>query len=163
MTENSSLSSRKLDRATLFAGGIMLLVGAFVIYQSLGMRLGTATRMGPGYYPLMIGIGSMSLGGLICLLEARQVVEADETLTDRGWPAWRSRLMVPFSMIVFALLLRPAGLLPASVGLVCVASLAAPPPSITRIIALSIGTPILLWVIFILGLNLPVKIFGDVL
>ncbi|MFM9269629.1 tripartite tricarboxylate transporter TctB family protein [Halomonas elongata] len=153
---------KRLDRGTLVAGGCMCLLGAFVIHEALGMRLGSPTRMGPGYYPLLIGIAALGLGLLILLLESRVNVPLDATLADRSRAAWRSRLLVPASMIVFALLLRPAGLAPAAVGLVCVASLAAPTLSARRTLGLAIVTPLLAWLIFVVGLGLPLTVIRGI-
>ena len=163
MIDSASAAKLPSSRSTLVAGGVMMFIGAFVIFEATGMQLGSPTRMGPGYYPLLIGIASVLLGLLICLLESRQIVEPDDPLTERGWPVWRSRVLVPLSMAVFALLLQPAGLAPACVGLVCIASLAAPSLSLTRTIGLAIATPILAWAIFVLGLGLPFSVIEGVL
>ncbi len=102
-------------------------------------------------------------GLLICLLEFKIDIEPDETLTERGWPVWRGRVFVPLSMVVFAMLLRPAGLVPACVGLVCVASLAAPRLSFRRTLSLAVVTPFLVWFIFVFGLSLPFTVIKGVL
>ncbi|WP_299653971.1 tripartite tricarboxylate transporter TctB family protein [uncultured Jannaschia sp.] len=146
-----------LDRSTLFAGAVVTLLGAYVLWQSLGMQLGTPSRMGPGYYPMLLGGTLILLGALICVLEARRAPEADDTLTERGVPVWRSRVFVPLAMVVFALLLRPAGLVPACVGLVGIASLAAPSLSLRRTMTLIVVTPALIWGIFVFGLGLPLQ------
>ena len=103
---------RSIDKSSLVAGGVMIAIGAFVLIDVSGMRLGTPTRMGPGFYPMLIGIACILLGLMIAILDARAHLEPDETTTDRGPAVWRSRLFVPLSMLVFALLLRPAGLAP---------------------------------------------------
>lgn len=104
------MSLKDLDRGALIAGGSMCLTGAFVIFDALGMRLGTPTRMGPGYYPMLIGAAALGLGILILVTETRRSVPLEPELTERSGAAWRSRILVPASMVVFALLLRPAGL-----------------------------------------------------
>lgn len=146
-----------LNHSTLFAGAVVALLGAYVLSQAAGMQLGTPSRMGPGYYPMMLGGTLVLLGTLICLLEGRLAPEPDETLTERGLPVWRSRIFVPLAMVIFALLLRPAGLVPACIGLVGVASLAAPQLSLQRTVALVIVTPALIWAIFVFGLGLPLQ------
>ncbi|WP_319518482.1 tripartite tricarboxylate transporter TctB family protein [uncultured Martelella sp.] len=152
-----------IDRNSLVAGGIMILIGAFVLLDVSGMRLGTPTRMGPGFYPMLIGIACIILGLMIAILEAHAHLEPDSTLTDRGVAVWRSRVFVPLSMLVFALLLRPAGLAPASVGLICVACLAAPHFSLARLIGLIVVTPLLAWFIFVLCLGLPFEMIRGIL
>ena len=154
---------RSIDKSSLVAGGVMIAIGAFVLIDVSGMRLGTPTRMGPGFYPMLIGIACIILGLMIAILEARAHLEPDETMTDRGPAVWRSRLFVPLSMLVFALLLRPAGLAPACIGLVCVACFAAPHFSLMRMIGLAVVTPVLAWVIFVLALGLPFDMIRGVL
>lgn len=151
-----------IDKSSLVAGGVMILIGILVLVDVSGMRLGTPTRMGPGFYPMLVGIACIILGLMIAILEARAHLEPDETVTARGTAVWRSRVFVPLSMLVFALLLRPAGLAPACIGLVCVACLAAPHFSLRRMIGLAIVTPVLAWVTFVLCLGLPFEMIRGI-
>lgn len=151
----------RVGLSDVIAGACLCLIGAFVIQQALGMQLGSPSRMGPGYYPLLLGFGCIGLGVAIVVLEAGGGEGRSSTGLGRG--AWRSGVLVPVSMVVFALLLERAGLAPACVALVCLASLAAPRFSVGRMIGLAIGTPVLAWLIFVVGLGLPFTVIEGVL
>ncbi|MDF0601107.1 tripartite tricarboxylate transporter TctB family protein [Psychromarinibacter sp. C21-152] len=162
MTPRRILDVRhRLDPSAIVAGGLMGLIGAFVIAQALGMQLGSPSRMGPGYYPLLLGIACVGLGLCIAIFEARGTEDRPDA--DRDPAAWKSRLLVPASMIAFALLLERAGLAPACIALVCVASPAAPRRTVAGTVALAVATPVLAWLIFVLGLGLPFTVVEGLL
>ena len=57
---------------------MFILFGLFFGVQSLGMEIGTAFRMGPGYFPLVLAGVLILLGGLILF----------NALKDRGPKRW---------------------------------------------------------------------------
>ena len=54
-----------LKKRDFYAGGVMTLLGAAVTLDSLTYTLGTLTHMGPGMFPLMLGITLTFVGVLI--------------------------------------------------------------------------------------------------
>ena len=57
-----------IDRTDAAAGVLFILFGLFFGIQSLGLDLGTAFRMGPGYFPLVLAVVLVIFGGLILFL-----------------------------------------------------------------------------------------------
>ena len=49
------------------SGAFLLLVGLFVAWERRVLPLGTHSHPGPGYFPLVLAILSMILGGLLLL------------------------------------------------------------------------------------------------
>src|SRR5690606_35925724 len=61
---------RRVDYRDLIGGGLITLAGAAAMYQSLtAFSLGTAARMGPGYFPALVS-GLFMLCGLMILIPA---------------------------------------------------------------------------------------------
>jgi putative tricarboxylic transport membrane protein len=95
--------------AGVLFGGMGLLAA---VYAATHYQIGTATRMGPAYFPIWVG-------GLIALLGA---VLAIRSLRLEGPPVprihWRPTLFIIVASIVFGYLLKPLGLVLATALLV---------------------------------------------
>lgn len=103
-----------------YAGLMFLLFGAAAMFLSAAYKIGTAARMGPGYFPFALGILLSALGAVIVthsLLWARE--------PQKG-PVFKLKppLLVLSSVVLFGLLLRPLGFLASTVLLVVVSSMA---------------------------------------
>lgn len=101
-------------------GLLFILVGSAAMAGSVGLAIGTAARMGPGYFPFMLGAGLVALGGVLL---ARGLTAAGGA---RAWPSLQLKPVVVIlsSVVVFSLVLRPLGLLLATAGLVISAGMA---------------------------------------
>ena len=116
--------------------------------------MGTTMRMGPGYFPSV-------LGGLLALIGLALIVRA---LFQAGVPmgrlAWSKLALVIASNILFALLLRRLGLAGALILLVVVSAYASKrfrwPVATGLAVGLAVGSSIL----FVRLLGLPIPIFG---
>jgi hypothetical protein len=104
-----------------FWSGIMFMAaGAFFSGFGSTYTMGTAAKMGPGYFPFWLGLLLAVLGAIVALksLSPRKAVDKIARFD------WRSILLVLGAVCVFGLLLRPAGLVVAIAALVVIASLA---------------------------------------
>jgi hypothetical protein len=102
-----------------FLTGVMFLIfGSAAMVLSKELTIGSAAKMGPGYFPFALGAFLAILGGVILL---RSVLWATGT---HAWPALQIKplVLVLSSVIFFSLLLRPLGLLISTVVLVVVCS-----------------------------------------
>src|SRR5690242_2189788 len=89
----------------LGAGLIYLAVGAAGLVLAPRYGMGSALRMGPGYFPTVLS-GLLALIGVASLLRSlRGATVAAPRL------AWRPLLLVVLPVIAFGLLLRRAGLI----------------------------------------------------
>ena len=113
-----------------FVSGLMFMaIGIAFAWGATNYTIGEAARMGPGYFPLMLGILLTALGGFI-------IFEAMVVETEDGEPigsiAWKPLFFVIASNLLFGVLLAglpgigiPAmGLMVAIYGLTFVAALA---------------------------------------
>jgi hypothetical protein len=140
------------NRKDIGAGLIFLIVGAGfagIAYAQLG--LGSMLRMGPGYFPLVLGVLMAILGVAIMLRGLRR---ADEPISR---PSWRAVIAITSAPIIFALTLRGLGVIGSVALTTGAASLATATMGwrdrVLTVIGLTIGTVIVF--VFLLGLNLP--------
>ena len=100
------------------SGLIFVAFGVAAIVLGSGYPLGTAARMGPGYFPRILGILLIALGGALSL---RALRTSGSPLP--GWK-WRPVIVVLVSVIVFGLVVTHIGLVLATVGLIVASSAA---------------------------------------
>lgn len=135
--------------------GIMLItigVGAIVIARSY--PFGTALRMGPGWFPTILG-GILTLFGLFFVARAARSTEKIES----GW-SLRALVVIPVSLVLFGILMNFAGFVPALMVLIFGASLATTEFRLVEAILLTVGLTFGCVVVFIWGLGLPYPLFG---
>lgn len=138
-------------RETILFSLAVGVLGALVLWGASGLRLGTIGRMGPGYFPILIG-------GLLVLTAVGLV------LTERGEgdsEAWdlRALFVVPAAVVAFGLLLPAYGLIAACVAAVLIGRLALATNTIAGTLLLSVLLPLMIYAIFIVGLGLPLPVF----
>src|SRR5687768_16786217 len=105
-----------LDKPNALCAAIFIGFGALFMVQSFSLEIGTAFRMGPGYFPLVLS-GVLIALGLIILIQALRV---------QGEPvgaiAWRGMFFILPAPVFFGLTVRGLGFVPA---LFCTALIAA--------------------------------------
>lgn len=136
------------------AGGLLLVALALIAgWQALDLDLGRTSRMGPGYFPML-------LSGLIGLFGAGIALRG--LRLDGGDIApfrWRRLLPVLLAITLFGLLIRPLGLVLASVALLLVASVAAPDFRWRGTLAFGAGLVVFAVLLFPVLLGLPLSIW----
>jgi putative tricarboxylic transport membrane protein len=135
------------------AGLIFVAFGVAAIVLGSAYPLGTAARMGPGYFPRILGILLIVLGAALALRALRL---AGPPLP--GWK-WRPVLVVLGSVIVFGIVVTHLGLVLSTVGLIVASSAAsrefrAKEALISGVVlaALAVG-------VFVIGLKLVIPIW----
>jgi len=74
-----------LSQKDFFAGLLYAVVGGAFAIGATGYNLGTAARMGPGYFPLMLGV-LLGVIGLYIMFKAVVVKTADgDKIGKWGW------------------------------------------------------------------------------
>lgn len=136
----------------VLAGLFFLAVAGLFGYAAAILPLGTALRMGPGYFPLLLS-GTLALLGLITLVGG--ILNASPATAIE--PFFLSRvLIISLSGLAFALGLEPLGFPIALFLTVMIASTASRSFRLIPTIALAVGVALVSWVLFakILGIQL---------
>ncbi|MCU0768626.1 MAG: tripartite tricarboxylate transporter TctB family protein [Burkholderiaceae bacterium] len=145
----------KIGDAKEFWSGVMFAVfGLFFIVFARQYDMGTAARMGPAFFPTM-------LGGLLLLLGIGIALRGILADTQDGKVArfhFKPLLFVLGAVVAFGLLLRPAGLLVALAALVVISSLGSDEFRLRDVLLLTVGLGILVLAVFIYGLGMTVPV-----
>jgi Tripartite tricarboxylate transporter TctB family len=137
--------------AGLLYGG----VGAAAVIIARDYSWGRGGRMGPGYFPTILG-ALLLLIGIASL--ARSFVARGEPL---GPIAWKGAAFVTGATVLFGFLLRPAGLVPALAVLIFSSAAASSRFKLDwRALALMLALIAFCALVFVKGLGLPLPLFG---
>lgn len=136
-----------------WAGMMFIGFGLLAIYISREYPFGTASRMGPGYFPTWIGLIMAGLGVAIALTSFKSVGQGI------GKWAWKPMVLLSIGFMVFGWAIDNIGFIPASAILVFLGAAAGRDFRIKEVIPLTIGLLIGCWALFIKGLDLPFPLF----
>ncbi len=135
-------------------GGLVLLaLGAVFAWQALDLPFGTAHRMGPGFFPLVVALAVAGLG-LALVIAAPPIPGGALPL------ALRPLAMISLGVLAFALLIERAGLIPAAFVAVLLSGLSEGRPRPWGILLLAGLSALASWAVFGRGLGLPFTAFG---
>jgi Ca2+/Na+ antiporter len=128
-------------------------IGAIVIAWSY--PLGTASEMGPGYFPMLLG-GVLALIGLVT--SATAILRPEQSEPVGAWPI-RALVLILASVLLFAVLIDRAGLVISVAVLVIGSRLASSEKSswVDTLLMLLLLCALAV-VIFIYGLELPMSV-----
>lgn len=148
------MKSLKFDTTEAICGLIFVGAGGFFAFQSLQMALGTAFRMGPGYFPFVLSLVLLLLGSIILFRATK--VESDSV----GPIAWRGMLYILAAPIFFGFTVRGLGFVPSLFFTSLIASFASERMSVKMAFILSVLLTIFSVAVFNYGLGLPFQRFG---
>jgi len=111
------MAFRNRDRREFSAGLMFIGIGAFFAIGAENYAMGSAMRMGPAYFPKVLGVILIGLGLIILV---RSFFIRGERLPPINW---RPLLLVLGSVLIFGLLLEVAGLAVTSVVVMLVSAL----------------------------------------
>jgi uncharacterized membrane protein len=133
-----------------FWSGVMLIaIGAAAMFIARDYPFGTALRMGPGYFPIVLG-GILTLFGLYLVvlgLRSSEMIEGTWSL--------RALIVLPLSLALFGVLMDRAGFIPALVVLVFGSAAASTEFKLSEVALLTLVLTIFSVAVFIWGLGLP--------
>ena len=137
-----------------WSGIVFLFFGLSAIVIGQDYEMGTAGRMGPAYFPSV-------LGGLLALVGAASLVRS---FFRQGEPVgrlyWRELALVLVAVLLFGFLVRDAGLIPATLVLIMISSYAGQKFNLAKSIALAIGAALFAVGLFVKLLGLQMPMFG---
>ena len=138
----------------LWAGIMYTGLGGTAVIVSRSYSMGTLLRMGPGYFPTV-------LGGLLVLIGIIVIVRAFFKHGEKIAPfAWKRLALALGSVVLFGLLVRGAGLALAILILVLMSAVAHDKFKLAPSIILAISMALFSILVFIKGLGVPIRILG---
>jgi uncharacterized membrane protein len=136
------------------AGLIFLVIGAAAMLIARGYPFGSAMRMGPGYFPTVLG-GILCLFGLYVMLRG---IRSGEPV--KGEWGWRPLALVTLSIVLFGFVLTRLGLVPALLAMFFAAALGGREFRWREVLALSLLMSAFAVAVFVYGLKLPLRLLG---
>ena len=137
-----------------FLSGLMFMAfGVAALVLSGDYAIGTAARMGPGYFPRLLGMLLLGLGAILALGGFRATRE------ERPVWHWKPLFIILLSVGVFMLVGQRLGLVLASLILVLISSLASDEFSWKEALISGLIQGVVAVVIFVYGLSLPLPVW----
>ena len=140
----------------LAAGGLFVIVGLlFVVWSAFSLRMGTPDRMGPGFFPIVVGSLLCALGIAVATLAfLRHRKQPADNTADEPWP-WRPLLMIGLSPLAFAFTIERLGLIAAALLTLLVAFSATKEIGNLKRLAIAAGFTAFCVLVFKYGLGVP--------
>ena len=129
----------------------VLVFAVVMVYFASRYHIGDLSNMGPGYFPVLIGV-LLAVVSMVNLLANWHSGEGAPKIP------WLAFLLVFGGIAVWAFLVERVGLFPASVALIVLASLARRPLNPVQIATTAVVGSLVSALVFIYGFGLPLKI-----
>jgi hypothetical protein len=126
--------------------------GFFAVWAYAHYQMGTAVRMGPAYFPAVLG-GLLAVLGIIVLLES-VTVEGPKVATIN----FRPLILISAACVVYGYLMKPAGLIIATAALVFISAYGGHEFKWKEVTILYVVLIVFSLLVFVKGLTLPFPI-----
>ena len=140
----------------VWAGLMLIAIGAAAMFFARNYPFGTALRMGPGYFPMILG-GLLILFGLYIFTSGLRSAER----IAGAWPL-RALVILPLSLVLFGVLVERAGFVPAMIVLIFGSATASTEFRFVEVLLFSLGLTALCAAVFVWGLGLPYPLIAGV-
>ena len=133
-----------------FWAGMMLIgIGAAAIVIARDYHFGSALRMGPGFFPIILGGILIGFGICITAVGLRRGEKIEGSLS------LRALILLPLSLVLFGILMEKAGFIPALAALVFVSAASGREFKFVEVLLLTAILTVASGALFIWGLGLP--------
>ena len=143
------------NKQDFWSGVMFILLGLGFAWKATSYSMGTAARMGPGYFPHWLGIIMAILGAVVLLSSLRPKSQK----TEIAHFDFKILGIIISAIVLFGLLLRPMGLIFSLFLLVSISSFASHEHSWKVTIANASFLTLLCWLSFVKGLKLVFPIW----
>ena len=140
------------DKRNFLAGLLLVGFGLGALLIARTYKMGTAFRMGSGYFPAILASMLIVIGMIVAYLGFR----SGEVKLPKV--AWRPLFMVSAAVALFGLIINGAGLLLATFAMVVVSRLARPDYSWIETVVLGVSLSVLFSATFYFGLRIQMPL-----
>jgi len=138
-----------LNKKDFWAGIMLIGIGVTAMFIARDYRFGSALRMGPGFFPTILGGILIAFG--VCIMAVG--LKSGENI--QGGLSLRALILLPLSLVLFGLLMEKAGFLPALVVLVFGSAASGREFRFVEVLLLTALLTVASAALFIWGLGLP--------
>ena len=144
----------KIKNQEDFWAGLMFVgFGALAIWLSTEYPMGTASRMGPGYFPTYLGGIMLVLGAIVAAMSFKT---EGENITPF---AWKPMIMLSLGFIFFGWGIDNVGFVPSLFGMILLTALGGSAFKIGEVLIMSVLLIAGAVGVFIYGIELPYPLF----
>jgi hypothetical protein len=143
------------SRKDLLAGAVFVFFGLAFAVTASTYEVGTALRMGPGYFPLVLG-GMLVVLGILIAAKAFVAGESDEF----GPIPWKAAALLVAALLFFGFTVRGLGLVPAVFVAVFLSAMAGRGARLLSAALIAGSLTALSILIFVTTLQLRLPLFG---
>jgi hypothetical protein len=139
----------------LFLSGLMFAaIGIVALAIVRDYPMGTASNMGPGYFPAALAL-------VLCAIGIASVIFSIRTTEEREVPEWPAlpAIAIAVSVLAFGLLVTQAGLVIASTVLLCCLSYNRITTRPLEFIVLTLGLVVFSSLLFVKALGIPLPLW----
>ena len=147
-----------MDRAIkdVLAGLVFIGFGLAFAVGAASYDIGTALRMGPGYFPLVLG-GLLVLFGVVIIVKGFVAGEGAVI----GAVPWRAALLIVAAILFFGATIRGLGVAPSVFLTALLAGFSGRRSGVVWPLVIAVGLTITSVLIFVVALQLPLPLWGD--
>ncbi len=151
-----SISNRK----DFWSGILFAALGIFFIVFAQEQPLGSASRMGPAYFPSVLGIIMAAVGTVVAVIAFFKKPEnLDDAHIERFH--WDVLLLILGAVFVFSLMLTHCGLMLSLAAMILIAGFADQEFKIKETIAIIVILDALSYITFVYGVGMLVPVWPD--
>jgi hypothetical protein len=134
---------------------MFIILGLAFAWKATSYSMGTAARMGPGYFPYWLGIIMAGIGAIVLLTSFSKMAEETEIAKFD----FKILAIICVSVLAFAVMLRPLGLLLSIMAVVLISSTAGHDHNWKTTVINAVCLTVLCWAAFVKGLKLVFPIW----
>lgn len=146
-----------LKNKDLLAGLMFIVIGVVFLVGAYNYQMGTAARMGPGYFPRILGAAMAALGVVVAAIGLKN--QAQWAATEGiGW-SWKPVIILTAAVVLFGFALPLAGMVIAIALLTVISGIAAHDKNFRELAIITVIMCLFCAAVFVWGLKLQMKLF----
>jgi hypothetical protein len=148
-----SMMNNLRNNKDFFAGLMFIVIGTGAVFIARDYPIGSATRMGPGYFPVALG-GLLFLFGVYIMVQGViKKVKMEGTWSMKAW------IILPISTVIFGYLMDHGGFVPALLALVFISAAAGNEFKFREVLIMALLLTVGSVGLFIYALEMPYPLF----
>jgi hypothetical protein len=144
-----------LERKDFWSGLMLIAIGGGAVVIARNYQFGSSLRMGPGYFPTILGASLVMFGIYFIIQGLRSGAEK----LEGSW-SLRALIILPLSLVLFGLLIDRAGFIPALLALIIGSATASRQFRLIEVLLFSVFLTAACVIVFVWALGLPYELIA---
>jgi hypothetical protein len=146
-----------LERKDFWSGFMLIAIGGAALFIARNYQFGTSLRMGPGYFPTVLG-GLLVMFGVYFIIQG---LRSGAEKLDSSW-SLRALIVLPLSLVLFGLLIDRAGFIPALLALIVGSAAASRQSRPIEVALFAAFLTAMCVIVFVWALGLPYELIAGI-